>query len=177
MLSYVFKGVTCEPGYDSIPNNLLYNCSLLTNINGLFSGMEITNGGRIYQFPNSNLFKDCVSLQDISSLFEGQTHLKISLLGEGFKNCKLQNVSRAFANSGVIGYIPYRLWFMETSNGKISNTITQMSETFADCVCLGYDGQRQINEEIPIGEDSKGNVVYLNWKFGVPKIEGSPLNY
>jgi hypothetical protein len=48
MLSYVFKGVTCEPGYDSIPNNLLYNCSLLTNINGLFSGMEITNGGRIY---------------------------------------------------------------------------------------------------------------------------------
>lgn len=177
MLSYVFKGVTCEPGYDSIPNNLLYNCSLLTNINGLFSGMEITNGGRIYQFPNSNLFKDCVSLQDISSLFEGQTHLKISLLGEGFKNCKLQNVSRAFANSGVIGYIPYRLWFMETSNGKISNTITQMSETFADCVCLGYDGQRQINEEIPIGEDSKGNIVYLNWKFGVPKIEGSPLNY
>lgn len=174
----VFKGVVCEKNHDSIPNGLFKNCYSLQNINKLFSGMPITNKGQIYEFPNSELFADCISLNNISELFYGQRDLKIKLVGEGFKNCALQNVSRVFAESGVFGVIPYRLWYME-KNGEIQKTINVMENTFDDCVCLGYTSDRVINTKLPIAQDDNGNVSYLDWVYGIPVVgkEGSRMYY
>ena len=147
----VFINVECIAGYDTIPSNIFAGCTKLTNISNLFSGMlSLTNNSTIYQFPAADMFKDCTSLENISGLFSGCNNLKLSLVGEGFKNCKLKNVSRVFANSGVFGTIPYRLFFMVTSSNTISNTIENMSGIFAGCWCLGYDASRKIDIGSPL---------------------------
>ena len=149
--SGVFVNVKCNLGKDIIPDNIFAGCTKLLNISNFFNGMlTLTNNGQVYQFPNSNLFKDCTSLQDISNLFKGCNNLKLNLVGEGFKNCKLTNVSGTFASSGVFGVIPYRLFFMIDSNNNISNTITNMSGLFSECWCLGYDSTRTIDVVSPI---------------------------
>ena len=144
----IFTNVKCVEGYDIIPSTIFSGCTKLTTISNLFNGMiSLTNNGIVYQFPAVDMFKDCTSLENISGLFSGCNNLKINLIGEGFKNCKLKNVSNAFANSGVFGTIPYRLFFMVTSSNTISNTIEDMSGVFSGCWCLGYD----INRKIDIG--------------------------
>jgi hypothetical protein len=70
------------------------------------------------------MFKDCVSLTNIKSLFSGCYNLKIKLVGEGFTNCILSDVSYAFENSGVFGGIPYRLFFMSHDNSDGTKSIT-----------------------------------------------------
>ena len=174
----VFVGVTCEKGHDIIPSGLFKNCSSLLNISKLFSGFELTNNGQVYEFPTNGLFDDCVNLNNISNLFQGQRNLKIKLVGEGFKNCALQNVSGTFAQSGLFGVIPYRLWYMER-DGNIQRTINNMDGTFADCVCLGYSEDRQINTKLPTFEDSEGNISYLDWTYGIPVAgkEGTRMFY
>jgi hypothetical protein len=39
-------------------------------------------------------------------------------------------------------------------NGVLRRTINSMEGTFADCVCLGYTADREINTRIPTFEDS-----------------------
>jgi hypothetical protein len=48
----------------------------------------------------------------VSYLFENSYNLDISLIGEGFKNCNLTDVSGMFRGSSVFGMIPYRLFYM-----------------------------------------------------------------
>lgn len=174
----VFTGVICEKGFDEIPINMFKGCSQLVNIQGLFSDMEITNNGKEYEFPQQGLFDDCVNLQSINSLFLGQRNLKIKLIGEGFKNCNLTDVSYAFSGSGLFGIIPYKLWYME-KNGNVSNTIQNMQGTFAGCVCLGYTSDRVINTSILTNIDDSGIEHYLDWSYGIPVKgkEGTRLSY
>ena len=169
-LSRVFANVKCEEGTDIIPDNLFKNCFKLLSISELFHNMQITNAGNIYEFPNNLLFKDCTSLRNISKLFLNQNHLKIKLLGEGFKNCKLENVSEAFKNSGLFGIIPYRLWYMYDQ--QIIKTINNISNVFNGCFCLGYDETRIIDEETELYPGYK-----ITWEQGIAKIEGNHLNY
>lgn len=174
----VFEGIICDEGYDIIPNNLFKNCRQLTNISGLFTGIQLTNAGQVYEFPKPELFEDCTNLNNISNLFNGQKDLKIKLIGEGFKNCALQDISGVFANSGLFGVIPYRLWYMER-NGEIQRTITTMAGTFENCVCLGYSSDRKIKTDIAISEDAFGNRQYLDWSYGVAETgkEGTRMFY
>lgn len=109
----IFSGVQCNESTDIIPDNIFRNCSALNSIQAMFQGMtSLTNNGEMYQFPPQGMFDDCTALSNTSSLFEGCYNLKMTLVGEGFKNCKLSNVSSMFSNSGVLGMIPYRLFFM-----------------------------------------------------------------
>lgn len=165
-LKNVFQGVSCVKGYDVIPNNLFSDCPNLENIQGLFSGMEITNNGEIYEFPNRDLFSNCSKLNNINGLFKNQRNLKIKLIGEGFTNCALQDVGEVFAGSGLFGVIPYKLWYM-----KNNKTIENMKNTFQDCVCLGYSEKRKIATNIKVSQDNYGNISYLDWKYGVPEVD------
>ena len=124
----VFSGINCVRS-NIIPDNIFKGCVKLNSVSGIFSDLDIDNDGEIYDFPNEELFKDTKELLDISSIFENTRKIKINLLGEGFKNCKLENVSRAFASSGVFGIIPYRLFFME-KDGKINQTIEKNGMAF-----------------------------------------------
>ena len=95
------------------------------------------------------MFDDCVSLRTTVGLFSNCYDLKIKLVGEGFKNTQLVNVSRMFENSGLYGTIPYRLFFMRIDNGNgtytLRKTITDMSNIFNGCWCLGYDINRKVD--------------------------------
>jgi hypothetical protein len=62
------------------------------------------------------MFKDCTSLRDVSSLFESAHNLNIKLVGSGFRNCPLTNVSEMMSNSGVFGMIPYKFFLTSDSN-------------------------------------------------------------
>lgn len=174
----VFAGVTCEPGYNRIPENIFRGLTQVNSMECLFEGFELTNEGDIYKFPSPELFKDCTSLENIKGFFSGQAHLKIELLGEGFKNCKLTAVDSLFKGSGVFGIIPYRLFYME-KDGQVRRTIKSMENMFQDCVCLGFSSDREIDEKIPISQNLNGDFTYADRKWGVPVEgkEGTPVFY
>ena len=90
-----------------------------------------------YEKVTKGMFDDCVSLRTTVGLFSNCYDLKIKLVGEGFKNTQLVNVSRMFENSGLYGTIPYRLFFMRIDNGNgtytLRKTITDMSNIFNGC--------------------------------------------
>lgn len=173
----VFSGVTCAVN-DSIPNDIFQGCTMLNSIESLFSGLDINNNGEVYSFPPVDMFNDCISLQTTRSLFEGCHNLKIQLVGEGFRNCKLSDVSNMFANSGLFGVIPYRLFFMDKDNGdgtrSIVRTITTMSGVFSGCWCLGYDSTRKIDLESYLSTETETKVSWVNH---IVKVEGNPVSF
>lgn len=175
----IFKGLKCsdEPNSQNIPSNIFKGCTLLNSIEGFFSGIDLNNNNEVYEFPPKDMFKDCVSLTNIKSLFSGCYNLKIKLVGEGFTNCILSDVSYAFENSGVFGGIPYRLFFMSHDNSdgtkSITQTITNISGVFKGCWCLGYDEQR----EIEIGGELIPNISYTTWEDHIVKTPGNRVYY
>lgn len=175
----IFNGLTCasEAGAQSIPTTLFKNCRILNSIEGIFSGIDLNNDGKIYQFPPAGMFDDCVSLTNIGNLFKGCHNLKLKLVGEGFKNCALQNVASAFEDSGVFGVIPYRLFFMSKDNAdgskSISRTITNMSNVFKGCWCLGYDETRTIN----VGLDLVVGETVTAWEHHIIGNPGNRITY
>lgn len=175
----VFNGLKCtdEIGSGRIPSNMFKGCSLLNSIEGLFSGIDVDNDGDVYEFPPTGMFDDCVSLTSIKGLFSGCHNLKIKLVGEGFKNCLLSDVSNAFENTGTFGIIPYRLFFMSKSNidgtKSIGKTITNISDVFKGCWCLGYDETRVIN----VGGDLILDTTYTTWADHIISIPGNRVNY
>ena len=94
------------------------------------------------------MFDDCYKLMTTRNLFANEYNLQIQLVGEGFKNCQLRDVSGMFSNSGLFGIIPYRLFFMKKSDNTINQTITNMDKIFYGCWCLGYDSERKIDLEL-----------------------------
>lgn len=176
----IFTGVKCsdEPGSQNIPATIFKNCTLLNSIEGFFSDMEdLNNDNQPYVFPPEGMFDDCISLTSIKNLFSGCHNLKLKLVGEGFKNCILQDVSFAFENSGVFGTIPYRLFFMSKNNAdgtkSISRTINTMEGVFKGCWCLGYDEKRIID----VGSDLILNSTYTTWDDHVIKTPGNRVTY
>lgn len=167
----VFQGVTCT-GSKTIPAGILKGCTLLNSIEGLFSDLDIDNDGEIYEFPPEEMFMDCESLQIVKSLFENCHNLKIKLKGEGFKNCQLTDVSSMFRNSGVFGMIPYRLFFM-TNGTAIRRSITDMSNLFDGCWCLGYDETR----EVEVGTDLIPDVSKVVWEDHIISVEGNKVPF
>ena len=163
-LKYVFLGCKIEnvAGADVIPSNIFSTCGNLNSIEGIFSLSDLTNNGQVYEFPPTyedsgstySMFHNCINLKSIKSLFSGANKLKIKLVGERFRNCKLTDVSYAFSNSGLFGVIPYRLFFMDKleTNGTRSlvKTIENMEGIFSGCWCLGYDSTREIALNIPL---------------------------
>lgn len=139
---YVFRGIRFTNSV--IPNDIFSGCTKLNSLQGFFSNDTITNGGQVLIFPNPQLFVDCISLSDVSYLFENDYKLDISLIGEGFKNCALTNTEGMFQNSGVFGMIPYRLFYME-KNGQIKQTISNITHVFYNCFKLGYTRDRRID--------------------------------
>lgn len=128
----VFSNMKCVRS-TVIPDNIFSTCVELNSIEGLFSNLNIDNDGEIYDFPNSTIFKNNTKLQSISNLFSNSQKIKIRLVGEGFKNCVLKDVSGAFSRSGVFGVIPYRLFFMVDSDNKLRRTIENMENIFRGC--------------------------------------------
>lgn len=175
----IFSGMKCsdEVGSQKIPSNIFKNCRILNSIEGFFSGIDLDNDGQIYQFPPEGMFDDCVSLTNIKRLFSGCHNLKLKLVGEGFKNCSLQDVSFAFENSGVFGTIPYRLFFMSKDNAdgskSINKTITNIEGVFKGCWCLGYDETRTID----IGSELVLNSVWTTWEDHIIKNAGNRVTY
>ena len=139
---YVFRGIKFNSSI--IPNDIFEGCTKLNNIQGFFSNPTITNNGQTFIFPDPQLFKDCNSLADVSYLFDNSYNLNIQLIGEGFKNCTLTDVSGMFYNSEVFGMIPYRLFYMET-DGNIKQTINNITGVFSNCYKLGYTKDRKID--------------------------------
>ena len=178
----VFTGVKCtETDSRIIPPNIFKGCTKLNSIEAFFNGLDLTNNNQPYVFPpkyidtdgitEKGMFDDCVNLRIIRSVLNGCTNLKYKLVGEGFKNCQLTDVSFAFSNSGVYGMIPYRLFFM-AKNGAILNTINNMSGVFAYCWNLGYSYQRKIDIGTPIGEG-----LTTSWMDHIVELEGSRERY
>lgn len=173
----VFKGVKCLNDATSIiPNNIFTNCVNLNSIESLFADLNLTNNNESYSFPSNGLFDDCTSLQVTRNLFLNCNNLKIKLIGEGFKNCQLTDVSGMFSNSGLYDVIPYRLFFMRTENQNgsksIKRSITNMSGLFSGCWCLGYDINREIDTTTILRPD-----VIVQWSNRIVKTEGSKVSF
>lgn len=176
----IFSGVQCNESTDIIPDNIFRNCSALNSIQAMFQGMtSLTNNGEIYQFPPQGMFDDCTALSNTSSLFEGCYNLRMTLVGEGFKNCKLSNVSSMFSNSGVLGMIPYRLFFMSIDNGdgskSIRQTITDISKVFDGCYYLGYDSSRKLNIGFQLDPEDETSVT--RWSDHIIETEGNRVPF
>jgi hypothetical protein len=148
----IFRGLKVhEEDSGIIPADIFKGCINLISIESFFSGLNLTNGGNSYVFPatyiddgvTKGMFDDCVNLKITKNLFYGCNQLKIKLVGEGFKNCKLEDVSGMFSNSGLYDVIPYRLFFM-VNNNKLQRTIKTMDNIFSGCWCLGYDITRSV---------------------------------
>ena len=171
----VFSGMNCVRS-TVIPDEIFKGCSVLNSISGIFSNLDIDNDGEIYNFPNDIIFKDTVSLRNIDSIFESTNKIRINLLGEGFKNCILEDVSSAFASSGIFGTIPYRLFFMEKDN-KLRKTIKKMDNVFSKCWLLGYSSDRTIDEETILEtivyDENYTYTLKTTWNDGIPDNPGS----
>lgn len=159
----IFKGVKCSSDSQQLPPNIFRNCTLINSLESFCKDMvSLTNGGASYAFPptyidngvTKGMFDDCISLQVVKGFFEGCHNLKIKLVGEGFKNCSLTDVSSMVANSGVYSMIPYRLFFMYKSD-TINQTITTMADVFRGCWCLGYDITRVVDVDSALTANSK----------------------
>ena len=124
------------------------------------------------------MFDDCISLQITKNLFAGCYNLKMQLVGEGFRNCILSNVSGMFKNSGVYGTIPYRLFFMDKLNPNGSRslvkTITDMENIFQGCWYLGYD----YNRKISIGQTLDSNLgTQTMWENHIVEVPGNRVSF
>lgn len=168
----VFNGLTLT-GEKIIPNDIFEGCVNLNSVNSIFANLNIDNNGNVLEFPHKDLFKDCISLKNIRSILQGCNKVKIKLIGEGFRNCKLTDVSMAFKDSGIFGTIPYRLFYMFDGN-NIGRTIELMDDVFSGCYYLGYDETR----EYDFSEIKNTNYSYnLTWHDHIVKNEGKPVNY
>lgn len=167
----VFAGLTCLDS--DIPADIFKNCTKLNSIEGIFQGLNLGDGKTPYTFPLEGMFDDCTSLKTIKNLISDNHNLKLKLVGEGFKNCILEDVTGAFANTGVYGSIPYRLFFME-KDGVIQQTITTIDGVFRGCWCLGYDINRKVNVGTLLSESSQ---QYTTWSDHVIESEGNPVYY
>ena len=175
----IFSGMNCV-GTKKIPNDIFQGCTSLNSIESLFSNLNIDNEGQVYEFPNSVIFNDTISLRNIKNLFSNTRSLKIKLIGEGFKNCVLEDVSGAFSSSGVFGIIPYKLFFMNNGN-SIRQTIKNMSGIFSNCWLLGYSSDRVISEDTLLETinypDGSTYSLYTSWNDNIVKTPGTKLNY
>ena len=136
-----------------IPNNLFQGCSRLTNISGFFANPNITNEykvlenpddpettqSNIFEFPANGIFDDCIALENVSDLFEDAHFLNIQLVGGGFANCPIKDVSEMFKGSGVFGMIPYKLFYTQ------NQTIDNISKVFDSTYKLGYSVDRSVD--------------------------------
>jgi hypothetical protein len=113
------------------------------------------------------MFRDCVALKDVSYLFYNAQNLDIQLVGEGFKNCPIENVEGMLASSSVFGMIPYKLFYTQ------NKTINNISKVFAGCYKLGYTRNRKLN----IGTAYEyGDTTYLTtWDDAVIDVKGTPV--
>ena len=169
---YVLRGINFVNSV--IPNDIFTGCTKLNSIEGFFSNPTITNGTNTYVFPDSQLFQDCISLQTASYLFQDCHNLNIQLVGEGFKNCALTDVSNMFYSSGVFGMIPYRLFYME-KNGQIQQTIKNISQVFRYCFKLGYTRDRTLD----VGTTYESiNIEYqTRWEDGIIVNKGTRVPF
>lgn len=164
----VFYGLNLI-GTKRLPINIFKGCIKLNSVQDIFSNIKLDYNGEEFEFPSNGMFDDCVSLQNISGILSNTNNYKIKLVGEGFKNCRLSNVSYAFKDSSVYGMIPYRLLFM-ANNNTLNKTITNMGGIFSGCYYLGYDSYRLMN----IGEDL-GDGTYTSWSDKVVLNRGNKL--
>ena len=176
----IFKGTLClaTTAAQKIPVDIFKGCVRMTSVEAFFSGIEnLDNNKEEYIFPPAGMFDDCSNLQIIRGLFKDCHNLKIKLVGEGFKNCNLTDVSSAFENSGLFGTIPYRLFFMSKTNTdgtkSINRTITKMTSVFAGCWCLGYDITRTVDTSIIL----HGGGTTTSWNDHIISVPGSRVSF
>ena len=141
-LKFVLKGLTFSNS--TIPTYIFRNCTNLTSLQGFFSNSNITNEGQVFEFPQYEMFKDCVNLQNVSYLLSEDYKLNIKLIGDGFRNCQLVDVGYMLRNSAVFGMIPYHLFYMERNN-SVKQTINNIGYVFYGCYKLGYTKDRTLD--------------------------------
>lgn len=131
-----FVGVNIQES-DTIPDNIFAGAGNIVSLQGFFSGARLNNltSGEVYILGEGyhDIFKYCTSLKYIQNIFNGCTNFRIELKGGIFRNCPIENISGAFANSRVVRGLPQKLF---QNNG---NTLRDMSNVFSGCYNLGYD--------------------------------------
>lgn len=179
----IFTGVTCLEN-DSIPADIFKGCTLLNSVEACFANTRINNNNLSYEFPakyvdnseTKGMFDDCINLKITKNLFLNCNYLKIKLVGEGFKNCQLTDVSSMFENTSLYGNIPYRLFFMSQNNGdntySLKKTIENMTNVFNGCWCLGYDSDRIVDFNRILTIDKT-----LEWRDRIIKQEGTKVSF
>lgn len=123
----------------TIPDTIFKGAQNVKALKGIFAGLNLVNtSDTVFDFSEHDIFAECTSLEDISSIFANCTNFRMRLASGMFKNCKLKDVSSAFSNSRVIETIPEKLFYMTDGTSTLA-TITSMSSVFANCYNLGYN--------------------------------------
>lgn len=156
---------------DGIPDNIFEGASDITSLQGFFSGIGLNNLNNIaepvYDFNVHNIFQYCANLANISGIFENCTEFRMRLASNMFINCKLTNVSNAFANSRVIETLPTELFKCQES--KLKN----MSGVFRNCFNLGYKQDYEFDE---IYLDQSNLDIKSGWSDHLV-LKGTPVQF
>ena len=131
------------------PYKVFSGCSKIETVAGFFRNMDCAENGDVNTITlpsyvsNGNridILGDCTSVKDASHLFANLKNVRYSLLGKGFINNSLENVSYMFDNYdyvSMVGGIPFKLFYEEDLNGLPKKTITNMSYVFRNCCSSG----------------------------------------
>ena len=123
----------------TIPDTIFKGAQNVKALRGIFAGLKLTNtSDTVFDFAEHDIFAECTSLEDISSIFANCVNFRMRLASGMFKNCKLKDVSSAFAGSRVIEQLPEKLFYMTDGTNTLA-TIEHMSNVFVNCYNLGYD--------------------------------------
>ena len=144
---------------ENFPYKILSGCTKLVECPGLFYDVN-GDANRVAALPGNTLFKDCINLENFSYGFANMK-IKYNLTSEGFKKCKLVNLSNVFLdteNYGKIGMLPYRLFYQE--NG---NSIIDLSNALAganDLNTLPYTCSNEILQNYICELDNNSEFMY-----------------
>ena len=130
----------------TFPYKIFSGCANLVSVAGFFEGLDCGNEGAVNTFTlpsyiidennRIDILGDCINVTDASRLFARMKNARYSLVGGGFKNNSLTNVSSMFngyQSNGLVGSIPFKLFYEEDENGFPKNTITNMNSVFYFC--------------------------------------------
>lgn len=145
----------------AFPYKVFRGCAKLKSVAGFFEGLDCISGDTVNtitlpsyidEHERIDILGDCTSVTDASRLFANMKNVKYSLVGNGFKNCNLQNVSYMFNGrygDCLIGAIPLKLFYEEDENGFVKKTIKNMSNLFYYCgsSALTYYDSNTISDE------------------------------
>ena len=130
----------------AFPYKIFSGCTNLTSVAGFFERLDCISGDTINTITlpsyiideehRIDILGDCLNVTNASRLFADMKNVRYTLVGKGFTHNSLTNVSGMFSgyySNGLIGGIPFKLFYEEDSNGFPKKTITNRSNVFYFC--------------------------------------------